>query len=244
MTLSERYETVLERMAQAAQRSNRSLDEVTLIAVTKTWPVDLLLSAYAVGMRDFGENRTDELLEKRPYCQQQLGTDNGIKWHFIGTLQSRKSKVVAQHADVFHALDRLKIANRLSTQCTQLDRQLPCFLEVNLSGEMSKSGVHAAHWETSATEQAELRNVGQQINNLPGISLQGLMTMAPWGVDTAVIRSVFRRTRQLAQWMQQSIPEVSQPLHLSMGMSDDFEIAIEEGATHIRVGRALFGARD
>ena len=243
MTLSERHETILERTTQAAQRAGRSVDQVTLIAVTKTWPIDVLMSAYEVGMRHFGENRAEELQQKRPYFQQQLGVDNDITWHFIGTVQSRKSKIIAQHANVFHALDRLKIANRLSPQCGEFKRTLPFFLELNISGEMSKSGINATDWENSATQQAELRTIVQQLNNLPHLSLVGLMTMAPWDVETAVIRSTFRRTRQLSEWMQHNIPEIKQPLNLSMGMTDDFEIAIEEGATHIRVGRALFGAR-
>lgn len=243
MTLTERYEIILERMTQAAQRVNRPADDITLIAVTKTHPVALLEAAYDVGMHHFGENRTHELEEKRPYFQQKLGANHDIHWHFIGTLQSRQSKTVAQYADTFHALDRIKIAKRLATQCSDLNRTLPFFLEVNLSGEMSKSGVAVSDWENSATQQEALRNVVQLVNNLPGISLVGLMTMAPWDVETAVIRSVFRRTRQLSEWMQQNMTEIKQPLQLSMGMTDDFEIAIEEGATHIRVGRALFGER-
>ncbi len=239
----ERYEAVLERMTLAAHRAGRSVEDVTLIAVTKTWPVDVIVEAYEVGMRHFGENRAEELAEKRPYFTQQLGADNGITWHFIGTLQSRKTRLIAEHADTFHALDRLKIANRLSQQCGELNRVLPFFLEVNLSGEMSKSGLDASDWENSATQQAKLRSIVQQVSNLPNISLVGLMTMAPWNVETAVIRSVFRRTKALSEWMQNEIPEIKQPLQLSMGMTDDFEIAIEEGATHIRVGRALFGER-
>lgn len=239
----ERYEAVLEKMAQAAQRAGRSVDDVTLIAVTKTWPVEVIETAYEVGMRHFGENRAEELVEKRPYFSQHLNTHDNITWHFIGTLQSRKSKLIAEHADTFHALDRLKIANRLAQQCGEFNRTLPCFLEVNLSGEMSKSGIAAAAWENSATQQTELRTVVQQVSKLPNLSLVGLMTMAPWDVEEDIIRSVFRRTRQLAEWMQSELPEIAQPLQLSMGMTDDFAIAIEEGATHIRVGRALFGDR-
>lgn len=239
----ERYEAVLEQMTQAAQRVGRSTADVTLIAVTKTWPVEVIEAAYEVGMRHFGENRAEELAEKRPYFTQHLSTHSDITWHFIGTLQSRKSKLIAEHADTFHALDRLKIATRLSQQCGELQRTLPCFLEVNLSGEMSKSGIDASDWENSATQQAELRTVVQQFSSLPNLSLVGLMTMAPWDVEEHIIRSVFRRTKQLAEWMHSELPEIAQPLQLSMGMTDDFTIAIEEGATHIRVGRALFGER-
>lgn len=239
----ERYEAVMEQMTQAAQRAGRSTADVTLIAVTKTWPVEVIEAAYEVGMRHFGENRAEELAEKRPYFSQHLNIHNDITWHFIGTLQSRKTRLIAEHADTFHALDRLKIATRLSQQCDELQRTLPYFLEVNLSGEMSKSGLDVSDWENSATQQAELRTVVQQVSSLPNLSLVGLMTMAPWDAEEHIIRSVFRRTRQLAEWMHSELPEISQPLHLSMGMTDDFAIAIEEGATHIRVGRALFGER-
>jgi hypothetical protein len=165
-----------------------------------------------------------------------------LVWHQIGTLQSRKTKLAAQSADVFHALDRVKVANRLSSQLVELGRDLPVLLEVNLSGEASKSGFNANNWEDSATQQAELRNVIQTVAKLPALQLQGLMTMAPWDVDEAEICTVFRRTRQLRNWLVEELPEVPLP-HLSMGMTDDFEIAIEEGATFVRVGRAIFGSR-
>ena len=152
--------------------------------------------------------------------------------------------LVAQHADFLHALDRLKIANRLSHQLANTGKILPVFLEVNLSGEASKSGFLCTNWEEDATQQAELRKVVDTVTNLPGLSLYGLMTMAPWHVEEAIIRTVFRRTRLLAEWLEQTIPSIQEPLHLSMGMTDDFEIAIEEGATHVRVGRAIFGERD
>lgn len=240
--LKQRFTAVQERVHQAAKRVNRNASDITLVAVTKTWPTDVLIAAYEVGMRHFGENRAEELAEKRPFLEAALGADNGIIWHEIGALQSRKAKMIADYADVFHALDRLKIANKLSQQLQTNGRQLPLFLEVNISGEGSKHGFNCENWEKDATQTAVLRNVAQQVNHLPGLSVVGLMTMAPWGASEAEIRSVFRRTAQLAQQLQTEL-ETAVPLQLSMGMTDDFEIAIEEGATHIRVGRALFGNR-
>lgn len=240
-TIAERYEAVMARIAAAAARANRPADDVTLVAVTKTWPAELLLEAYATGMRHFGENRTVELGEKRPLIEAQLGRNSGIVWEFIGTLQSRQSQMVADLADSFHALDRLKIATRLSRQLVENGRLLPVYLEINVSGETSKSGFQMSNWEKDATQREELRKAVETINDLPGLRPVGLMTMAPWEAPDEEIRAVFRRTRLLRDWLETA---VNLPLpQLSMGMTDDFELAIEEGATHVRVGRALFGFR-
>ena len=244
--LETRYQSVLQQIEQAAHQANRNPDEITLVAVTKTWPVETILEAYAAGMRNFGENRAEELAQKRPLVEAALGPGSGIVWHAIGTLQSRKTNLVADHADVFHALDRLKIANRLSKRLGENgrapNRPLSSFLELNISGEMSKSGVAATNWENSATQRQTIRTVGETVAALPGLSLQGLMTMAPWGADPAIIRQVFRRTRLLAEWLQEALG-LKRPLQLSMGMTDDYQLAIAEGATHVRVGRAIFGER-
>ena len=242
--LANRYAAVQERIAAAAARAGRDPAEITLVAVTKTWPAEVVAAAYAAGMRHFGENRAEELAEKRPQVAQILGADaSDIVWHQIGTLQSRKTPLVAAHADLFHALDRLKVARRLSRDLVENGRALPTFIEVNLSGEDSKSGYPAYHWESDATQRQNLRTVVETAAQLPGLTLQGLMTMAPWQVADDVIRTVFQRTRRLSAWLQAEFPRLTLD-RLSMGMTDDFEIAIEEGATHIRVGRALFGERN
>ncbi len=237
--LTERYTVVQERITRAAQAANRNPAEITLVAVTKTWPVATIQAAYQVGMRHFGENRAEELAEKRPY----FAAYPDITWHLIGTLQSRKSRLAAAHADLFHALDRLKIVARLNQQRPEFSSQpLPAFLEVNLSGEESKSGFMATQWETDATQQATLRTIVESAMALPHVRLVGLMTIAPWEAPREEIRRVFRRTRELAAWLETAVAHLSLP-YLSMGMTDDFELAIAEGATHIRVGRAIFGER-
>lgn len=241
-TLETRYHDVLQTIRQTAQEANRNPDDITLIAVTKTWPVETILEAYAAGMRHFGENRAEELAKKRPLVEAELGQGSGIVWHFIGALQSRKTNLVADFSDTFHALDRLKIANRLSKRLEENGRHLPAFLELNVSGEMSKSGVNATDWENSATQRAEIRTLEQTVATLPGLSLQGLMTMAPWDAEPELIRTVFKRARLLAEWLQE-VMRLERPLDLSMGMTDDYQLAIAEGATHVRVGRALFGER-
>ncbi len=240
--LTQNYTAVNQNLIRAAQQAGRNPNEITLIAVTKTWPAETILAAYEVGMRHFGENRAEELAQKRPFVENILGKENGITWHFIGTVQSRKAKLIADFADVFHALDRLKIANKIANRLAENGRFLSTFLEVNLSGEASKSGFNCTEWETNATQQAELRTVLNTIAGLPGLSLDGLMTMAPWHSADAEIRSVFTRTQQLGKWVKGKMGE-EKSLQLSMGMTNDFPIAIASGATHIRVGRAIFGER-
>jgi uncharacterized pyridoxal phosphate-containing UPF0001 family protein len=156
-------------------------------------------------------------------------------------VQSRKSGPAAVHADVFHALDREKIARRLSADRPPDANPLPCFIEVNVSGEASKLGLDMRNWEEDATQRGNLRRLITETAALPGLSVVGLMTMAPWHAEPPLIRAVFRRARELAEWTQS---ELGDALRLSMGMTDDFEIAVEEGATHVRVGRALFGERN
>ena len=194
-------------------------------------------------MRRFGENRPEELAGKRPAVEAALGPESGIVWHLIGPVQSRKADLAAAHADVFHALDRMKIARRLSADLAANGRQLPCFIEVNVSGEASKLGVDMRAWEDDATQLAALRKLLAEAAALPGLLPVGLMTMAPWDAPPDDIRAVFRRTRELAARVWWELGLVKPPA-LSMGMTDDFEIAIEEGATHVRVGRALFGERE
>lgn len=241
-TIEKRFLAVKQRVENAAKRVHRQPDEITLVAVTKTWPAETVLAAYQAGMREFGENRAEELANKRAEIEAALGRTHDITWHQIGTVQSRKTKLVAEHADCFHALDRVRIAQRLSRVTESAGKVLPVFVEVNISGEGSKAGFDCSNWEHDATQLSALRNGAEAIINLSGLRLQGVMTMAPFSAKPELIRSVFQRTRRLAGWLQIQFPE-TELSRLSMGMTDDFEIAIEEGATHVRVGRALFGSR-
>jgi len=246
MTIVNNYADVLERIAQAAARSGRSPETVTLVAVTKTWPSEIIIEAFQAGMCHFGENRPEEMVEKQPEVMKFIGKGQQITWHAIGALQSRKSNLVADHADVFHALDRLKIARRLSNRLEEKGRvksnPLPIFIEVNVSGESSKAGVDCTNWENNGRQRESIVQLAKNVTELPGLRPMGLMTMAPWQVEEGLIRRVFERTRRLSEWLQSEI-EDNDWSGLSMGMTDDYEIAIEEGATHIRVGRAIFGSR-
>lgn len=241
MGIRENSLEVLDKMADAAARAQRNPADVTLVAVTKTHPPEVLQEAYEADLRHFGENRSHELEQKVPWLGDKLGTDNGIVWHYIGHLQTRQSQPIADYAHIFHAADRAKIVNRLGRQLSENGRSLDVLLEVNISGEASKGGFNCSDWENSQEQKNLILDAVKLTNSADGQKATGLMTMAPWGADPSFIRQVFARTRSLRDWLSQ---ELEQPLPvLSMGMTDDFEIAIEEGATHVRVGRALFGER-
>ena len=232
-TIAARAETVRERIARAAERSGRP-DDVTLIAVTKTHPIDTLRAAVEAGLRDFGENRVQELAEKADALPgEHRGGD--VRWHLIGSLQSNKSSDTAALADAFHALDRPKLVRTLGAAAEDLDRELEVFVQVNISGEDSKHGVapDAAHALIAAAAEA------------PGLRVVGLMGMAAPAHSDAdrerIVRPAFARLRELRDTY--SGPGRGTLTRLSMGMSGDYEIAVEEGATHVRVGSALFGQR-
>ena len=236
--IADRYQAILDRVANAAQRTGRSAEMITIVAVSKTQPNSALIAAYEAGVRHFGENRSAEFAAKHA----DLTHLSDAQWHYIGNLQTRQSLPIAQYADQFHALDRVKIAERLSRQLVEIGRNLPVFIEVNVSGEESKHGFQCGKWENDAGQRESLLSAVATIAALPRIEVRGLMTMAPWGIDDALIRNVFRRTRELDNWLRSQLPDHDFAA-LSMGMTDDFEIAIEEGATHVRIGRAIFGDR-
>lgn len=218
-TFDERIGEVLRRIEAACERSHRSPDEVTLIAVTKGFPPDAIREAAAAGIRHFGENRVQEAEAKRP---EVSGLRDDITWHMVGHLQTNKVKTALMLFDIIHSVDSLPLAEAISRRAGS--RQ-PIFLEVNVANEPSKYGFALD----------ELPDRHRAIAALPNIEVQGLMTVAPQVENAEDVRPVFRRLRQTAQALEVR--------GLSMGMSVDFEVAIEEGATHVRIGRALFGER-
>lgn len=224
------------RIATAAQRAGRSADEVTLVAVSKGHPPESIAVAHELGLRDFGENRVGELLDKR---ESLLLPE--LEWHFIGNLQRRKVKQLVTRCGLVHSIDRLSLAQELSKRA---DEAVWCFdglLQVNSSGEASKSGWEIYH---AAGREQLLADVAAMLE-LPALRLHGLMTMAPFfdPDDAERARPFFAAMRTMQQTLQHTFPNHAWPI-LSMGMTNDFEVAVEEGATHIRVGTALFGARD
>lgn len=265
--IAERIARVRARIAEAALRSGRDPEDVCLVAVTKTVPVTAVVEAWAAGQRHFGENRPEEGAEKIPYVMQQiaapamsvaLASDEGRYdpaaaldvgpeppqpvWHMIGHVQSRKTEMVVGYFDVVHSLDRLKFGRRLSALAVEAQRDFPVLLECNISGEASKYGYAASGWERDPVIRAALYDAVEALVTLPGLRIEGFMTMAPITDDPEVVRPVFASLRGLRDVLCERFPEI-RGRHLSMGMTDDFEVAVEEGATIVRVGRAIFGQR-
>lgn len=227
-----------DRIAQAAHHAGRSVEEITVIAVSKQKSIEEILAIYQAGIRHFGENRREEL-QKKAVALQHL-TD--LKWHFIGHLQTRQSQAVVQYAHYFHAVDRLKIAERLSTQLLQLNQEMPVFIQVNISGEDSKGGFLVDNWQKDSQQFQSLIQSIETIATLPRLKILGLMTMAPFDASSETLRYLFNNMKMLSMALQEQFPLLSMK-ELSMGMSRDFEIAIEAGATYVRIGSAIFGER-
>jgi pyridoxal phosphate enzyme (YggS family) len=227
------------RIAEAALRIGRDPTEVTLVAVTKTRSAEAIIAAHQVGVRHFGENRAEEGAAKIPAVLAATSGDPPT-WHMVGHVQSRKARAVVEHFDCVHSIDRLRIASRLSRFAQESVRTLPVLLECNVSGEETKFGFDLRSWQRDETQREAFFTNVEEILALPGLSVQGLMTMAPLVTDPEAVRPVFASLRALMDALKEHFPAHSWH-HLSMGMTDDFEVAIEEGATMVRIGRAIFG---
>jgi pyridoxal phosphate enzyme (YggS family) len=229
----ERLNEVWERIRAAASRAGRDADLIRIVGITKSHPQEFVRAAHEIGLKLIGENRVEEALSKR------AATDDlaDLEWHMVGHIQSRKTRTVVQVFDAVHSVDRPKIADRLNGEAEKAGRRMPILLECNVSGEASKWGwplSDEAEWESTVPEFA-------RICDLPNLEVRGLMTMAPMVIEAERVRPVFQRLRALRDYLRQAI---SVDLNeLSMGMTDDYEIAVEEGATLLRIGRAIFGPR-
>ncbi|MDQ7024607.1 MAG: YggS family pyridoxal phosphate-dependent enzyme [Anaerolineae bacterium] len=232
-------DAVQERIATACARANRNPDEVTLVAVSKKKPIEAIVAANLCGMRHFGENRVEEAMEKIPVVNEQV--DEKPVWHMIGHIQSRKAKLVEPLFDVVHSIDTLKIAEKLSQLASESQRTLPVLLEVNISGEAAKYGFEASDWKNKPAIKANFWDTVAKLQQLPYLDIRGLMTMAPFYDDMERTRPIFADLAELREHLQSGF-HVALP-DLSMGMTNDFPIAIEEGATILRIGRAIFGER-
>ncbi|MBS7345685.1 MAG: YggS family pyridoxal phosphate-dependent enzyme [Caryophanon sp.] len=222
-TITNNLQAIEAKMKAACERAGRSMDDVTCIAVTKSVTVERTAEALEAGITHLGENRPEGLLLK-----QQHVTDERAVWHYIGSLQTRKVKQVVNDVDYIHSLDRLSLAEEIEKRATGV---VKCFVQVNVSGEQSKHGL----------SPEEVQPFLQQLQAFSHIEVVGLMTMAPNTEDEQIIRGVFRRLKELQQQLQ-ALQLPAAPCHeLSMGMSGDFDIAIEEGATFVRIGTALVG---
>lgn len=226
--IKENLEEVEKRIQAVCERAGRKREEITLIAVSKTKPIEDLKEAYDLGVRIFGENKVQELTEK----YEALPED--IQWHMIGHLQTNKVKYIVDKAALIHSVDSLKLAETIEKEAAKKDCIANILIEVNVAQEETKFGVHSD----------EVIPLIEKIALLPHVRIQGLMTIAPFVENSEENRTIFRSLQKLSvDIMQKNIDNVNVSI-LSMGMTNDYEVAIEEGATMIRVGTGIFGARN
>ena len=225
--VQEQLEEVRQNIRNACERSGRKVEDVTLIAVSKTKPVPMLQEAYDAGARDFGENKVQEMLEKEP----QLPSD--IRWHMIGHLQKNKVRQVIDKGVLIHSVDTVGLAEQIEKEAVKRDLDVSILLEVNVAGEESKFGF--------APEEVE--EAAREIAKYPHVHIQGLMTIAPFVENSEENRGVFKKLYELyVDMKRKNIDNVTMNV-LSMGMTGDYQTAIEEGATMVRVGTGIFGTR-
>jgi pyridoxal phosphate enzyme (YggS family) len=232
--IRQRFQRVQERMADAARLVNRQPEEVRLVVVTKTHPLEIVKAVVEAGAKFLGENYADEAVTKI----QEIKPQNHIQWHMIGHIQSRKASLVSEFFDYVHSLDRLKIALHLDQYAGKFHKILPVLLECNTSGEKTKSGWPI--WDEAQWEQ--LLPELNQVAALTHLQVQGLMTMPPFFDQAEFARPYFQKLRRFQTFLSRHIPHVDWH-ELSMGMSADFEVAIQEGATWVRIGQEILGPR-
>ncbi|MDQ3953847.1 MAG: YggS family pyridoxal phosphate-dependent enzyme [Actinomycetota bacterium] len=224
MNVPERYASVVRRVGEAARRAGRDPGDVTVVAVSKTWPADVLEDAAGAGVEVFGENRAQELREKVAVLGDR------VRWHFVGPLQSNKVRHVVGVAELVHSVDRYGLAEAIARRARALGVVQDVLIEVNSGGEASKHGV----------EPAGAARLAEEVAALDGVGVRGLMSIPPRATDPERTRPYFRDLAALSDLVAAAVPGATE---LSMGMSADFEQAIEEGATIVRVGEAIFGPR-
>ncbi|HTA95814.1 MAG TPA: YggS family pyridoxal phosphate-dependent enzyme [Verrucomicrobiae bacterium] len=225
VSLPDNLNSIQQRIRAACDRCGREPNSVTLLAVSKTHPPETIQAAADCGLLFFGENKIQEAKAKIPLCSARL------RWHFIGHLQSNKCRDAVELFEMIQSVDSLSLAQEINKRCEAAAKRMPILLEVNLAGEASKFGY----------KPEQLLSELKEINFLQRLEIRGLMTVPPWSPDAENSRAHFKRLRELKTECEQIL---GAPLpHLSMGMSGDFEVAIEEGATIVRVGTALFGPR-
>lgn len=231
MSISENIARVRDRIDAAFHRSGRKPDEIQLMAVTKTVSPDRIREAYESGIRLFGENRVQEFAAK----WEQLRDLERTEWHMIGHLQTNKAAAAAELFDAVDSLDSVRLARKLNAAAAQIGKMLPVLIEINIGNEAAKSGL--------APDSAELEQLLNSAPELPALEFRGLMAVPPYSDDPEQSRAYFRRMRELFERiLKQRLPSIRMEI-LSIGMSHDFEIAVEEGSTCIRVGTAIFGDR-
>lgn len=226
--IKEQLEIVEKKICQACEKSGRRREEVTLIAVSKTKPIEDLKEAYAWGTRYFGENKVQEIMDKYP----QMPGD--VKWHMIGHLQRNKVKYIVDKVAMIHSVDSLRLAETIQAEAAKHQMRVPILLEVNVAEEESKFGL----------SMEETLPLVKQISTFPNLEIKGLMTIAPYVEDPEENREVFSQLKELSVDIEEKNIDNVNMCVLSMGMTGDYEVAIEEGSTMIRVGTGIFGSRN
>lgn len=227
--IAENIRSIVQRISKAASACGRSADDVVLLAVSKNFPVESISRAVAAGLRRFGENRIQEAEGKIP----SLMKFRGLEWHLVGHLQSNKARRAAQLFDVIHSLDSLKLAYRLDNASLEAGKVLSVLLQVNLEHEETKFGA----------DRDQIRDLVEAVSKLKNLCLNGLMAIPPFFEDSEKARPYFAQLRELRDSLESEQPGCLGRQELSMGMTQDFETAIQEGATIVRIGTAIFGRR-
>jgi pyridoxal phosphate enzyme (YggS family) len=228
MSIADNVRIVRERIQKAALNSGRDPKEVRLIAVTKGVSIEKITEAVRCGIDTFGENYAQEFRNKYEVIEKTLGSK--VKWHFIGRLQRNKVKYLLGKVELIHSLDSLTVAEEINKRAQKLGTLVPVLIEVNTSGEKQKGGIPLD----------ELKDFLNRVRDLPSVKIIGLMTMPPYFDNPELTRPYYRKLRELRDELQKLLPDLRE---LSMGMSVDFEVAIEEGATMVRIGTLIFGPR-
>jgi hypothetical protein len=239
-SIQARVAAVQAEITAACARAGRAPDSVTLVAVSKMHPAARVVEALDAGIRHLGENRVEEAVSK--IAAVAALTAAPVTWHMIGHLQSRKARYVTRGFGWLHSLDSVALAERLSRMLVEQGAALDTLLEINVSGEATKQGWEAYHWQNDSAQRRALWDDVARILALPSLRVRGLMTMAPIVDDPDRARPVFVALRDLRAALANDFPDAAWP-DLSMGMTDDYPAAIEEGATLVRIGRAIFGPR-
>lgn len=229
MSVSERLRSVRERIARAADQVNRTPNSIRIVAVSKKQSVERMKAALAAGIHDLGENRVQEAVEKSPHFDPPH-----LRWHMIGHLQRNKVKPACRLFHVLHSLDSLRLAKSLERELSANGRTMDVFLQVKLSPESAKTGI----------DPAELTELGSFVLHANCLRPIGLMTMPPFTPDPEASRPYFSQLRHVLAELNETVFQENPLQHLSMGMSHDFEVAIQEGATYLRIGTSIFGERD
>lgn len=233
-SIRERYESTLEKISASAKKAGRDSESIKLVVVTKSQPVEVVQATIEAGAKILGENYAEEGVTKIQF----LRDFSGVEWHMIGHVQSRKAQLVAENFNFLHSLDSIKLAKRLDRFCNEAQKTLPVLLEFNVGGEESKSGWNAF----DENRWSELLSDVNEVMALPNLKIRGLMTMPPIGSDAEFSRPYFVKLKRLQEFLMKQYAQVDFS-ELSMGTSLDYEVAIEEGATFVRVGTAIVGER-